>query len=127
MKNSFLSDLVICILVADCKENNGNSMYAMFHGDLTHTGEYPAPGLKNLGKPNWKYKTKDQPVFHLLEGIQASPAVADSIMYFGARDGYFYALNANTGDSLRTFSADNSWVLTTAAIRILHFMNPAWM
>ena len=54
---------------------------------------------------------------HLLEGIQASPTVADSIVYFGARDGYFYALNANTGDSVWTFSADNSWVLTTAAIK----------
>jgi outer membrane protein assembly factor BamB len=69
------------------------------------------------GKEKWKFKTRDQPGMHLLEGIQASPAVADSIVYFGARDGYFYALNANTGDSVWTFSADNSWVLTTAAIQ----------
>jgi outer membrane protein assembly factor BamB len=69
------------------------------------------------GKEKWKFKTKEQPGMHLLEGIQASPAVVDSIVYFGARDGFFYALNANTGDSIWTFSADNSWVLTTAAIK----------
>lgn len=69
------------------------------------------------GKEKWKFKTKDQPGMHLLEGIQASPAVSDSVVYFGARDGYFYALNANTGDSIWTFAADNSWVLTTAAIK----------
>jgi outer membrane protein assembly factor BamB len=68
------------------------------------------------GKEKWKFKTKDQPGVHLLEGIQASPVIADSVVYFGARDGYFYALNANTGDSIWTFAADNSWILTTAAV-----------
>jgi outer membrane protein assembly factor BamB len=69
------------------------------------------------GKEKWKFKTKDQPVYHQLEGIQASPVVYDSMVYFGARDGYFYALNANTGALLWNYFADNSWVLTTAAIK----------
>jgi len=68
------------------------------------------------GKEIWKFKTREQPVYHVLEGIQASPAIADDVLYFGARDGFFYALKAKTGDSLWSFSADNSWVLTTAAI-----------
>jgi outer membrane protein assembly factor BamB len=68
------------------------------------------------GKEIWKFKTREQPVMHLLEGIQASPSIADGVLYFGARDGFFYALKAKTGDSLWSFSADNSWVLTTAAI-----------
>jgi eukaryotic-like serine/threonine-protein kinase len=68
------------------------------------------------GKEKWKFKTREQPVYHLLEGIQASPAVTDSVLYFGARDGFFYALKVNTGDSLWSFSADNSWVITTAAV-----------
>jgi eukaryotic-like serine/threonine-protein kinase len=68
------------------------------------------------GKEIWKFKTRDQPVYHVLEGIEASPAVADGVLYFGARDGLFYALKTKTGDSLWSFSADNSWVLTTAAI-----------
>jgi eukaryotic-like serine/threonine-protein kinase len=68
------------------------------------------------GKGKWKFKTREQPVYHLLEGIQASPAIVDSVLYFGARDGFFYALKVNTGDSLWSFSADNSWVITTAAV-----------
>lgn len=68
------------------------------------------------GKEKWKFKTREQPDMHVLEGIQASPAIADSIVYFGARDGFFYALNAKTGSMVWNFSADNSWVLTTAAI-----------
>ena len=69
------------------------------------------------GKEKWKFKTQEQPVAHLLEGIQASPAVYDSVVYLGARDGYFYALNANTGTLLWKYNADNSWVLTTPAIQ----------
>jgi outer membrane protein assembly factor BamB len=69
------------------------------------------------GKEKWKFKTQDQPVYHLLEGIQASATVYDSVVYVGARDGYFYALNANTGSLLWKYGADNSWVLTTAAIQ----------
>jgi len=69
------------------------------------------------GKELWKFKTKEQPIYHVLEGIQASPAVFDSIVYFGARDGFFYALNVNTGGLIWNFAADNSWVLTTAAIK----------
>ena len=56
-------------------------------------------------------------MYHLLEGIQASPAIDDGIVYFGARDGYFYALNATNGTLLWKFFNDNSWVLTTAAIK----------
>jgi FOG: WD40-like repeat len=69
------------------------------------------------GKEKWKFKTKEQPVYHVLEGIQASPTVSDSLVYFGARDGFFYALNVNTGVLVWNFPADNSWVLTTAAIK----------
>ncbi|MFN8459711.1 MAG: PQQ-binding-like beta-propeller repeat protein, partial [Anaerolineae bacterium] len=29
--------------------------------------------------------------------IEASPVVADNLVYFGSRDGYFYALDAQTG------------------------------
>jgi outer membrane protein assembly factor BamB len=68
-------------------------------------------------KEKWKFKTQDQPMYHLLEGIQASPAVYDSAVYIGARDGYFYALNANNGALLWKYSADNSWIVTTAAIQ----------
>jgi outer membrane protein assembly factor BamB len=69
------------------------------------------------GKLQWKFETGNQPVYHVLEGIQASPACADSRVYFGSRDGNFYALDAGTGKTVWKYAADNSWVLTTAAVK----------
>jgi len=69
------------------------------------------------GKLVWKFKTADQPVYHLLEGIQASPTCGNGMVYFGARDGYFYALNAEKGTQVWKYSANSSWILTTAAVQ----------
>ncbi len=69
------------------------------------------------GKLAWKFKTGDQPVIHLMEGIQASANCYNGQVYFGARDGYFYSLNANTGKLNWKYSANGSWILTTAAIK----------
>jgi eukaryotic-like serine/threonine-protein kinase len=69
------------------------------------------------GKLVWKFKTGDQPVMHLMEGIEASAACASGLVYFGARDGYFYALNANTGKLAWKYSANGSWILASAAVK----------
>ena len=69
------------------------------------------------GKLAWKFKTGDQPVVHLMEGIQASAVCANGLVYFGARDGYFYALNAATGKLAWKYSANGSWILASAAIK----------
>lgn len=69
------------------------------------------------GDLKWKFETNKQPVYHLLEGIQASPTCSDGIVYFGSRDGHFYALDAYSGKLVWKYAADNSWVLTTAAIK----------
>ncbi len=69
------------------------------------------------GKEKWKFKTGYDTSYHLLEGIQASPALYNNMVYLGARDGFFYALNAETGTLAWKYSANNSWVLTTAAIK----------
>jgi outer membrane protein assembly factor BamB len=71
----------------------------------------------HTGKLVWKFKTGEQPVYHVLEGIQSSPALADNKVYFGARDGYFYALDELTGMLKWKYDAGNSWVLTTPAIK----------
>jgi outer membrane protein assembly factor BamB len=71
----------------------------------------------NDGKLVWKFKTADHPVYHLLEGIQASPACSNGMVYFGSRDSYFYALNADNGTLGWKYNANNSWILTTAAIQ----------
>jgi outer membrane protein assembly factor BamB len=67
------------------------------------------------GKEKWKFGTRADTSYHLLEGIQASPLVYDHRLYFGARDGYFYSLDAGTGRQIWKYSANNSWILTTAA------------
>jgi outer membrane protein assembly factor BamB len=71
----------------------------------------------STGKLVWKFKTGNQPVVHLMEGIQSSATCENDLVYFGARDGYFYALNANNGKVAWKYSADGSWILTTAAIK----------
>ncbi|HEX9512344.1 MAG TPA: PQQ-binding-like beta-propeller repeat protein [Puia sp.] len=87
----------------------------------------------HTGHEIWKFKTGEQPVYHVLEGIQSSAAVdpgapdnaagreskaqADGTVYFGARDGNFYALDGTTGLLKWKYPADNSWVLTTPAIK----------
>jgi outer membrane protein assembly factor BamB len=69
------------------------------------------------GKLSWKFKTGVQPDYHVLEGIQASATCSNGMVYFGARDGFFYALNAMTGKLNWKYAADNSWILTTAAVQ----------
>lgn len=69
------------------------------------------------GKLDWKFKTGEHPQIHVLEGIQASATCSNGRVYFGSRDGFFYALNAVTGKLSWKYAADNSWVLTTAAIQ----------
>jgi outer membrane protein assembly factor BamB len=69
------------------------------------------------GKLIWRFKTADQPVYHLLEGIQASPTCSKGLVYFGSRDSYFYALNANSGKLVWKYNANGSWILSTAAVK----------
>ena len=75
------------------------------------------------GQLKWKFKTGDQPVYHQMEGIQASATCYKNAVYFGCRDGHFYSLNANTGELRWKADMEGSWVLTTAAVKdgILYF------
>jgi outer membrane protein assembly factor BamB len=50
-------------------------------------------------------------------GLQASPAVADRVVYFGSRDSKFYAVHAKSGKQLWAYSNKGSWVISSAAIK----------
>ncbi|MDH7460920.1 PQQ-binding-like beta-propeller repeat protein [Chitinophagaceae bacterium 26-R-25] len=69
------------------------------------------------GTIKWKFKTGEQPVYHVLEGIQAAPVAVDSTIYFGTRDAFFYALNANTGALEWKYDAESSWVMAAANLK----------
>src|SRR6185437_13291384 len=69
------------------------------------------------GHLKWKFKTGDQPVIHLMEGIQSSPTCYGGYVYFGCRDGNFYSLNASTGKLLWKIGLKGSWMITTASAK----------
>lgn len=48
--------------------------------------------------------------------IQSSPAVADGRVFIGARDGFLYALDAETGERLWRFDHEISWVNSSPAV-----------
>lgn len=66
------------------------------------------------GIEKWKFKTGDVAP---MSGIQASVTIYEDKVYFGARDAFFYALNAKTGDLVWKYSAEGSWILSTAAVK----------
>ncbi len=79
-----------------------------FGGNLQNTGVYPGHGIREIQmvedivfshedlykyhKANLIYKIRHR------GRISSSPAVLDQIVYFGASDGHFYAVDADTGN-----------------------------
>lgn len=73
------------------------------------------------GKRLWRYDTEGVKLNsgdfgYDRRSLQSSPAVANGIVYVGARDGFLYAVDANTG-ALR-WSYDNKipWVIASPAV-----------
>lgn len=73
---------------------------AMFRGNVTRNGLYFSPTPCRLQKLKWRYLTGGW--------VDTSPAVADGCVYFGSRDGYLYALDAQTGKQKWNFKADEA-------------------
>ncbi len=75
------------------------------------------------GSLSWKFSTDGGSTGNNMgeEGfdrtaIISSPAADDSIVCFGARDGFLYALNVFTGRQIWKFDHQVSWVISTPAI-----------
>jgi len=73
------------------------------------------------GRERWRFETEG----HVLESgefgfdrrtIQASPAVADGLVFVGSRDGFLYAVDAATGKQVWRVDHRMSWVNTSPAI-----------
>jgi len=73
------------------------------------------------GAERWRFETEGVGHFSGDFGydrrtIQSSPAVADGMVYVGARDGKFYALDAATGALRWRVSHETSWINTSPAV-----------
>jgi outer membrane protein assembly factor BamB len=72
-------------------QSSDSSDVPMFHGNPARTGELPGPG-PDPDEPivtHWSFETDSV--------INASPAVADGVVYISSTDGNLYAIDAATG------------------------------
>jgi len=95
---------------------NLNMEGRLWRGNLGRTGEFPHPGP--VGKPEitWTYDFGAP--------VKASPVIVDGVVYVGADNGRFAALNLNTGEPEWTYEAGSA-IRSSAAVldgRVL-FMN----
>ena len=84
--------IALCIsfvLLFACRSNTNNES-AFFHADASHSGYYPATGVKQLHGVKWSYKTADR--------VFSSPVICNDKVYIGSDDSSVYALNARDGN-----------------------------
>ena len=79
----------------------------------------------NDGSPLWTFETAGVSLDASEFGfdrtqIQASPAVADGVVYIGSRDASLYALDASTGQLLWHREDGSAWVVASAALDSEH-------
>jgi len=80
---------------------------AEFHGGPERTGIFEGPGPDGFFKLAWRFDAG-----HM---VVASPVVADGVLFAGARNGVFYALDAKSGALRWKFAADAP-ITATAAV-----------
>jgi outer membrane protein assembly factor BamB len=73
------------------------------------------------GKPLWKCETEgahlDSTAFKFdRTSIVSSPAVSESVVVFGCRDGFLYGAERKTGKTLWRFDHQMSWVISSPAL-----------
>jgi outer membrane protein assembly factor BamB len=61
------------------------------------------------GTVKWTFSTGTDPS-HLMQGIQSSPSIIDTIVIIGARDATVYAINANTGKKIWSTNFGGTWM-----------------
>lgn len=89
----------------------------VFFGDMN--GEFYALDSKT-GKQLWNYKANGTKFIndsfgYDRKGIVAAPVVINNKIIFGARDGFMYNLDAETGKANWIFDYQITWVLSTVA------------
>src|SRR5687768_2065682 len=114
--------LAACVAVAApvVAYSGPSCAWPMYGHDPGHSGSQSADcsaiDRTNVAtlRPAWAVPTRDN--------VTASPSVSNGIVYVGAWDGTFYALDAETGEELWTFAIDDTnrvafgRIVSTAAI-----------
>jgi outer membrane protein assembly factor BamB len=67
----------------------GQISVATYRGNYQRTGEYEDAGVPDLHGIAWRFQTGGP--------IDLTPVVADGLVLFGSADGFFYALDSQTG------------------------------
>lgn len=82
--------------------NNNESNWPMYGGNLSHTFSNPESAINRRNasslKLAWSFVTGD--------AVSASPTVVNGVVYVGSWEGYFYALEANSGRLIWKFQVD---------------------
>jgi outer membrane protein assembly factor BamB len=92
---SFWASIIILVVLALMKAAaaSGNNGWPMYGKNLQHTFANPdsqvTPSNAATLQPAWTYATRD--------AVSASPAVVDGVLYDGSWDGFFFALDSQTG------------------------------
>ncbi len=116
-------------------KRNGKTFWSSKPGNLIRSTPAIADGLLYVGdvkgmlytleskngKIAWSYKTKGVDLDNVQFGfdrnaIISSPTVADSLVLFGSRDGYLYALNRLNGKLSWSYDYQVSWVISTPLV-----------
>jgi outer membrane protein assembly factor BamB len=91
----------------DLNSNSQPGEWAMFGHDLSHSSATGTSDTTLQGVVEWAFATDG--------AIHSSPAVADGMVYFGSRDGKFYALDAVSGENRWQYQT-GSWVDSSPAV-----------
>ncbi len=91
---------------------------AEFHGGPDRTGVFVGSGPDGFFKLAWRFDAG-----HM---VVASPVVADGVLFAGAKNGLFFALDAKTGARKWQFAADAP-ITATAAVNggVVYFISEA--
>jgi outer membrane protein assembly factor BamB len=98
---------IISRIPEDVQSSPQAGEWAMFRRDLAHTGNAGTNNVSTNGTLKWTFATGGP--------IRSSPAVYNGRVYFGSRDGYIYALDADTGAKLWALQT-GGWVDSSPVI-----------
>ena len=94
----------------------GDKLYVGDCGGLVHALN------KKTGMPLWRFATNGDTLLNENFGFDrkaviASPAIAGNTVIVGGRDGYLYAIDAQTGTKKWQFDYKVSWIISSVAIK----------